>query len=1006
MSGFVNWIRCAILVGLFILCAPQLCMDVYAVENIDKFDNISGEIEVIFNRREADMQQYIDAFEQKYPEVKVKYTTYSDFESGIKKRMSEGDYGDVLYIPDFIQQNDLSKYFESLGNVPRLSTKYNYVNQGRYVNYSVYGLPSSAYLSGIIYNKSVFDRAGVTSIPTSIDEYLYAMYLINEHTDAIPFFIGYHELWMFQSWESFQFIEMTGNPSYKYGQFITEVEPFREGTVHYKVLRFLYDLVEFGYTEVDRKERISWDQSMKKLNNGEIASMAVGTWALSDIKKADEYGENIGFMPFPNTIDGEQYASLNTDYSYAVAKNSENKDAAKAFLFFMLDESGYAFDHDCISILKSSPYPECYAGMTQTTMRNSLAASAAHYNQYLKLTSKMNLNDNKEYARIVDAAIGKSDETFDEIMEDWNTRWESSREENMIKEIKETKTDDDEVILQVDNRNIQLSANELQYVSEKPILRVGYHKNMSPLSFEIEGHFAGAAYDMCELIAQTTGLQMEYYGYENSAELESALENGEVDIVAGIEKNKDTSSLRYSKEYLNYMEVIVRHSTVNAQSQDTIAVIDGEQAGGAENVREKHYFSNVADGIQNVQDMKVNYMITNYYSANYYVRQQNCLDVAIVPYTQDKTYHIGFSADVSPTLIAICNKCIYSLQKGEMELSLMSYMDIVVKNITLKTFISANPIQSIVILSSLFLIVISAIFWIFYEREKSSRKQALEAQKYEQLAALADESFFEYDLVKKQLFFDTKFQEDFGIEPAVNKNNAGKQMEFVEEFLEQIDCSLEQKKNVQFAVSLLKEDGNRLWYRAITSILYDKKQQPLHMIGKLVNIQKEMEEVETYQNKAHTDALTEVYNREGFILNLPKEAENVTLAVLDMDNFKQVNDSLGHAGGDYALKYLARIIKETLGEKGIVGRYGGDEFVFMLINMSQEDAKKYLSMLVDMMNVEMEFAGNSKWVSISVGAIFSNKMESFDKLFRQADELLYKVKSAGRNSYQLEKYQE
>ncbi len=991
----------AALMAVALLCGmPQFSINSYATESADEFQDISGEIEVVFNRSEDDMQKYIDAFENKYPNVSVKYTTYSDLEASVKRRMNDGDYGDVLYIPSFVSQNDLPKYFESLGNINKLSAKYNYIDQGKYLNYSVYGIPSSAYLTGIIYNKEVFDKAGITNLPTTMDEYLYAMYLINEHTDAIPFYVGYQEKWVLQAWEPFLFVEMTGNPSYKYGQFITEKEPFREGSVHYKALRFLHDLVEYGYTEVGR-ESVSWNKSITKLHNGEIASIAIGTWAFSSFKNAGDKGENIGFMPFPNTVEGKQYATLNVDYCYGVAKNSDNKEAAKAFVYFMVDESGYAFDHDTISVLKSDPYPECYSGMTQTSMRNSMAASTAHYTQYLKLSSQLNLADTSEYLKIVEAACGKSDLTFDEIMKDWNTRWEASRDESMISEIKVGAQDAENDILNVDNRNVELSENELQYIVENSVLRVGYHKNMAPLSFEKEEKFAGAAYDVFELIERITGLTMKYYGYNNSEELEAALLAGEIDVVAGMEKYEDGLNLRYSKEYLDYMDVIVRHSTVGAGMQDSVAAVNGEQDKNKEPVLEQLSFDGIGDCIQSVQNMEADYTVTNYYSANYYVRERNSTDVAIVPYTPNKTYHIGFSAEANPTLIAICNKCIYSIQEGEMQISLMGYMDSVVKNISLKTFISANPLQSIAIISSVFLFVIGAILWIFIEKDRANRKQALEAQKYEQLAALADETFFDYELSKKQLMFDAKFRDAFGFEQTVDQNNAGDKSVFVEQFLEQMEDSVEQKENVQFTISLDREDGTKQWYRAVTSIIYDKKQQPVHLIGKLVSIQKEMEEVTTYQNKAHRDALTKIYNREGFRINLPKEAENVTFAVMDMDNFKMVNDTLGHEGGDYALTYFAKTLESVLGKEAIVGRYGGDEFVAVLTGVSLEEAKKRLDELVNAMNVELEFGGNTRIISISVGAVFAPWMIAFEELFRQADEVLYETKEAGKNGYKI-----
>ncbi len=1005
----------ALIVTAGVLCnTPCFCMQIYATQDteavmetqeiteshgIGESDVLSGEIEVIMNRSEEDMRKYIDAFESKYPQVTVTYTAYANYEGSIRKRIESGDYGDVLFTPSFVGDQELLRYFESLGNVVRLREKYNYIDYGKYLNSSVYGIPSSAYLSGIIYNKEVFDKAGITELPKTMDEFLYAMYLIKEHTDAIPYYSGAAEDWLMQYWETFQFIEMTGNPAYKFGRFIVEEEPFREGTVHYKALHFLYDLVNNGYTEQGVRNGTTWAQSVQMLADGEIGCTAIGTWAFTNYKRAATDSRNIGFMPFPNTVDGNQYATVSADYSYSVAKNSENKEAAKAFVFFMLDESGYALDQDAISILKTDPYPECYSGMTQTTMRNSIAPSNEHYNQFLELSTKLNLSNGSEYVRIVEAASGKRDETFDEIMADWNARWESSRREDMITTVRESAVDRREDVLNIDNREIQLSENELHYIQENPVVRVGYHTNMAPLSFEKEELFCGAAFDVCERIREVTGLTMEYHGYANTESLVQALQNGEIDIIAGIEKTVEEQGIRYSKEYLNYMDVIVRHSTVDALSQNRLAGVEGEPVNTRQEAQETILGQNLGECMQLLQNMQADYLVTNYYSANYYMKERGCVDVTILPYTADRTYHIGFSETADPTLIAICNKCIYGIQDGEMLISLMDYMDTIVESITLETYIAANPMQSLLIVAIGFTVIFGTICLIFFERGRANRKQALEAKKHERLEELADESFFEYDCKKQQLVFDVKFREEHKYPEVIAKNQLDEKDAFLVQFFEQLDKTLEEKKTMQYTISLDGEEHTKQWYRVVTSLIYNKKNQPVHLIGKLVSIQREMEEVVTYQKKAHRDPLTGLYNRDGFREHMPDESAGVTFAVMDMDNFKSVNDTLGHDGGDYALTYFARNLEKCLEEVGMVGRYGGDEFIAMLIDVPAQQAKEYLSNLVKTMDVDLDYEGKTRHISISVGAVYTFTSKSFEELFKEADEALYETKTAGKNGY-------
>ena len=85
---------------------------------------------------------------------------------------------------------------------------------------TVYGIPSSAYVNGILYNKEVFDKAGISETPKTIDDFLDDLRMIRQRTDAIPFYTNYSSLWTLQFWETFPFLEMTGDPDYRNNDFL------------------------------------------------------------------------------------------------------------------------------------------------------------------------------------------------------------------------------------------------------------------------------------------------------------------------------------------------------------------------------------------------------------------------------------------------------------------------------------------------------------------------------------------------------------------------------------------------------------------------------------------------------------------------------------------------------------------------------------------------------------------------------------------------------------------
>lgn len=977
----------------FVLIFQVICSGISA--NAAEWNHeLDGEIEVIFNRNEAEMTPYIEAFERKYPKVRVKYTCYDDLETELKARMETGDYGDVTYFPSFVATEEAPQYFEPLGSYEELDEKYNYINMGRHYDGKVYGIPSAAYFVGIVYNKEVFDKAGVSTLPKTIDEFLYAMYLINEHTDALPFYAGYTEPWVLGSWEVFPFIEMTGKASYKYNEFIMDKNPFREGTVHNQTLKLLYDLVEQGYTEVG-KENLGWWDSIIRMNQGQVGCSVIGTWALNDYKNVGDGGDNIGFMPFPNQIDGNQYVTVTADYSYAVARNSNNKGAAKAFVAFMLDESGYAFDQDTISVLKTDPYPECYGDMTETVIQYSTSASGEAYALYSALSQNLNLYDTQEYVRIVEAAAGMTKESFDDVMDDWNTRWEAGRDGVNITVLPENTVEEEQVV-EIANTKVEFSQNEQAFIEAHPTAKVGYHTTYAPLSYEENGEFKGIARDISDMISEKSGITMEYVGYENTDMLISALANGEIDFVAGMDNIDLVNSVKYSKSYLQYMDVLVRHNTVNVASLKRFSSVEGEKYLTLGNMYENISSSDLQDGIDKVEHLETDFIVTNYYSANYYMRKNQYDDLTVIPYVKNQTYHVAFDETTDPVLVAIVNKCIYSIPDGEVDIKLMEYMDEVVMDFNLLTFVKANPVISMFIMACVFMM----IFAIMYERYRAKNKQALEAKKYAQLAALADEWFFEYNYKKEKMKIDAQFLTSIGVENAQEEDfeNSRKYAEF----MEQVRPALEEKQDAQFTISLDREEVGKQWYRVVTSVVLSHNKQPVHMLGKIINIQKEMEEVANYQNKAQRDNLTKLYNREGLYANLPKDANGVMLAVIDMDNFKQVNDTLGHDGGDYALMYFADKLEQYMGTKSLVSRYGGDEFIVFLTGVSQEEAKERLDDLVTAMDVDLRFAGNTHKVSVSAGAVYTESMESFEDLFHEADRMLYKTKDEGKNSYTFE----
>jgi diguanylate cyclase (GGDEF)-like protein len=159
---------------------------------------------------------------------------------------------------------------------------------------------------------------------------------------------------------------------------------------------------------------------------------------------------------------------------------------------------------------------------------------------------------------------------------------------------------------------------------------------------------------------------------------------------------------------------------------------------------------------------------------------------------------------------------------------------------------------------------------------------------------------------------------------------------------------------------------------------------------------------------SHTDALTYLPNRRQVINDLQREVLHadryktpLTVSMLDIDHFKLVNDTYGHAVGDDVLCELSNILKEYVRTPDIVGRIGGEEFLILLPNSSAQAASEQAMRLCKKIREHgMDLKGNPAHMTVSIGiAEYQIGSESWDKLLSRADSALYQAKDNGRDGW-------
>lgn len=170
------------------------------------------------------------------------------------------------------------------------------------------------------------------------------------------------------------------------------------------------------------------------------------------------------------------------------------------------------------------------------------------------------------------------------------------------------------------------------------------------------------------------------------------------------------------------------------------------------------------------------------------------------------------------------------------------------------------------------------------------------------------------------------------------------------------------------------------------------------------SLQRKIQELEGLSN---TDVLTDLPNRRSFnnafekVVALARRTQRpLTVAFLDVDNFKTVNDTYGHNAGDVVLQTLAQILKKSIRTEDLVSRIGGEEFVMILIDTDLEHAQKYLERLRAKIEQDLKVVLSNKatiHVTVSFGASQLDIAEVASVLLERVDQALYEAKRSGRN---------
>ena len=309
--------------------------------------------------------------------------------------------------------------------------------------------------------------------------------------------------------------------------------------------------------------------------------------------------------------------------------------------------------------------------------------------------------------------------------------------------------------------------------------------------------------------------------------------------------------------------------------------------------------------------------------------------------------------------------------------------------------------------------------YIYHAIRDNSRVKTVEydlRSRIERNQTIIDQSggiVFEWNIKTDTMYCSPKWEEHFGYAPV--SKNYGKQMGIATHFhpddLPLVRSAIEQIKTnfetICIEVRIASVDAKYLWTRITATAHLDEQGQLTRIIGILQDID-EMKKAElTLRERAERDPLTKLFNKESSQILITEyltergEDSLAAMLVLDLDNFKAINDNYGHLYGDSVLSQISGRLRHMFRSHDVIGRIGGDEFLIFLQDIPNEDLvnNRCNSILETFRTLLAQLAPDAN-ASCSIGvSLIPSHGVTFNDLFTRADEALYLSKRSGKNTF-------
>lgn len=305
------------------------------------------------------------------------------------------------------------------------------------------------------------------------------------------------------------------------------------------------------------------------------------------------------------------------------------------------------------------------------------------------------------------------------------------------------------------------------------------------------------------------------------------------------------------------------------------------------------------------------------------------------------------------------------------------------------------------------------VFTDITEQKRAEQELLASRDRLDLVAKASQGGIWDWDIANNVTFYSARFKEILGYPADADFSTLIHILDRLhpeerERMLAAQELHLRKREPFDHEYRMRRADGSYVWVQGRAQAVWDESGQPVRFVGSIIDITEHKRQEEQIRRLAQHDPLTGLPNRR--MLNdrlrqalghARRNKEKLAVMLLDLDDFKVVNDTCGHKAGDAVLIDIAHRLRACIRSTDTVARYGGDEFVIVLEGQhTTEDSANLAEKVLKMLRLPVVIAEGRFSVGASIGiAIYPTDADDADGLLKMADNAMYRAKQAGPDSY-------